>query len=158
MTSWGLETKVCNNLRLFVFVLIFLIFFEFRFSWTSKPNKQKATISVRTFPFAQRLMYFPASPWVFDIWGLERSITLVFLGLSAKRDNQVDMPVQRRLHFCLTSLKLRWFTVTIDRSIIRILMALLLSLGVLQSCPWNTGWIRQDPIHFYIFTGLHFYL
>ena len=50
--------------------------------------------------------------------------------------------VQHNLHLRLTTLKLRWFRVTINRYIVRILMAI--HLGVRQSSRWHKGWIRGD--------------
>ena len=84
-------------------------------------------------------MKCPSSPWVCDIWGVERSITLVFLGWSAKlhRNDQVDS-----LHLRSTTLRssdgLQW-----QKSLYRSHSdGNLLRLGVRQSIRWHKGWIR----------------
>ena len=76
--------------------------FQLTFSCTSVPSRRKVKTRRRLFPFAQRWMKCPSSPWVCDIWGVERSITLVFLGWSAKlhRNDQVDS-----LHLRSTTLR-----------------------------------------------------
>ena len=69
----------------------------------------------------------------FSLFRMESQVT------SGWRGRQL---VQRSLHLRLTTLKLRWFRVTINRYIVRILMAI--HLGVRQSSRWHKGWIRGD--------------
>ena len=51
---------------------------------------------------------------------------------------------QRSLHLCLTTLKLRWFRVTINRYIVRIFDGNFLRLGERLSSRWHKVWIRGD--------------